>query len=326
MTELIMPQDGALVSQKTDVMRLFERDIAKNAWVNMWGSFASGEEGPLTEPLPVRFEWKTDECGAVFALSEDSGFAASVPHRVSGNSAYAENLLLGKKYYWKVGNSEIRTFVTEDVPPRWIHTTRASNVRDIGGYPALEGRKVRQRMIYRGTRIFRDGDPSGLKTLRDDLGIVFELDLRSSAEAESYSSRIGGGVRYERIESEGYGDFLVLKRNIPKYFAVLTDVSNYPMYIHCAGGADRTGTLVSMILSLLGVDEETLTREFECSTLCFPHDHKSRKEEGWREFTAALRILGGDFGKGIRKFVLSTGVSEEQIDRLREILLEPSEI
>ncbi|MBO4219353.1 MAG: hypothetical protein J5933_00300, partial [Clostridia bacterium] len=82
MTELIMPQDGAVVSQKTDVMRLFERDIAKNAGVNMWGSFASDEEGPLTEPLPVRFEWKTDEDDAVFALSEDSGFVTSVPHRV----------------------------------------------------------------------------------------------------------------------------------------------------------------------------------------------------------------------------------------------------
>lgn len=324
MTKLILPEDGAVVSQKTDVMRLFERDIRKNAWVWRWGMFASVTDGILTRPLPVCFEWETDEKDAVFALAYDPGFTEPVPHKVYGNTAKAENLILGKTFYWKVGNSEVRTFSTEDKPPRWIYTERAANVRDVGGYVTTSGRRIRQGMIYRGTMIFEEGDPEGLRTFHDDLGIALELDLRAPDEAEGReSSLIGDDVKYIRIESEGYSEFLEWKFNIPKYFEILEDPSNYPMYIHCMIGADRTGTLIAVILSLLGLDQEQVTREYELSTVAFPNDHRSRDEIGWKEFTKTLGVFGKDFSERIHNYVLSAGATEKQIEKLREIMLEP---
>ncbi|MBO4219309.1 MAG: tyrosine-protein phosphatase [Clostridia bacterium] len=324
MTNLIFPEDGAVVSQKTDVMRLFEMNIRKNAWVWRWGMFASDKDGVLTRPEPVCFKWETDDESALFALAYDPDFTEPVPHKVSGNTAEAVNLLLGRKYYWKVGDSEVRSFFTEDNPPRWIYTERAANVRDIGGYVTPEGRRVRQGMIYRGTMIFEEGDPEGLRTLHDDLGIVLELDLRAPDEAEGRnSSLIGDDVKYIRIESEAYSEFLEWGFNIPKYFGILTDPSNYPMYIHCMIGADRTGTLVAVILSLIGLDPEQVMREYELSTVAFPNDHRTRDEIGWKEFAKTLGVFGKNFTERIHNFVLANGVTEEQIEKLREIMLEP---
>ena len=65
MTTLILPEDDAMVSQKTDVMRLFERDIRKNAWVWRRGSFAAGTDGVLTRPAPVRFEFNYNRAAAL---------------------------------------------------------------------------------------------------------------------------------------------------------------------------------------------------------------------------------------------------------------------
>ena len=76
-------------------------------------------------------------------------------------------------------------------------------------------------------------------------------------------------------------------------------------------------------LSLLGLDEEQVTREYELSTVSFPGDHRSRDEIGWKEFNKTLGIFGKEFGERIRNYVLSAGVTEKQIEKLREIMLEP---
>ena len=47
--------------------------------------------------------------------------------------------------------------------------------------------------------------------------------------------------------------------------SAFADPNNYPMNFHCAVGRDRTGTTAFLILGLLGVDEETLIREYYSS-------------------------------------------------------------
>ena len=42
--------------------------------------------------------------------------------------------------------------------------------------------------------------------------------------------------------------------------AAIADENRYPVYIHCTGGADRTGTLAFLINALLGVGEDDLIR------------------------------------------------------------------
>jgi protein-tyrosine phosphatase len=51
--------------------------------------------------------------------------------------------------------------------------------------------------------------------------------------------------------------------NIFKSFA---DERNYPLYVHCNHGADRTGTIMYLLNGLLGVPYEQLVQDFELTT------------------------------------------------------------
>ena len=44
---------------------------------------------------------------------------------------------------------------------------------------------------------------------------------------------------------------------------VFANPDNYPIYCHCVAGRDRTGTIVAILLALLGVDTETILKEYE---------------------------------------------------------------
>ena len=43
---------------------------------------------------------------------------------------------------------------------------------------------------------------------------------------------------------------------------VLADPAQVPAVFHCAAGKDRTGVLAAIVLSLLGVDEETIVGDY----------------------------------------------------------------
>ena len=48
-------------------------------------------------------------------------------------------------------------------------------------------------------------------------------------------------------------------------FCVLAEPSNYPILVHCSQGKDRTGLIVLLLLSLLGVPEEAIEEDYSMS-------------------------------------------------------------
>ncbi|RIB06275.1 protein-tyrosine phosphatase-like protein [Gigaspora rosea] len=52
---------------------------------------------------------------------------------------------------------------------------------------------------------------------------------------------------------------------ICKILEIMTDKANLPILIHCKHGKDRTGVIIAIILSICGVDDETIVQDYASS-------------------------------------------------------------
>ena len=330
MVQLVRPENGAVVSQKKEIMRTFEKDVEGNAQVFAWCTCESEEFGVCTIPEPVRFEWETGDGEGNFELSDREDFSHIVYSSENTGSFEAYNLFIGTQYWWRVGGSETRTFFTEDSTPRWMFVEGTFNVRDIGGYTNIDGKRIRQGVLYRGCEL--DGDEGravtekGKKMLMDFMGIRFDMDLRGSGRnAPPTVGPLGPDVGYINIDSESYGEFIGWKSNYMLMLNVLSDPKNYPVYCHCAVGADRTGSFIALLEGLLRMDYEDICREYEMSTLCFPDGNRTRHEWTWDAYTGELERFGDSFQEKCYNHAIWCGATPEQIETIRRMFIEDYE-
>lgn len=270
------------------------------------------------------------------------------------------NLEVGRAYWWRVTglgkppkgsktgpavHSAVAAFVTEDLPPRWIEIEgRAGNIRDIGGWRTTDGRRVRQGMAFRGQGLNDNsltGERQGrnrlmvedVKFLTRTLGIRTDLDLRGKAEiADLDESPLGAGVKYIQRSSPAFkaafarGGMSIMAENV----RVFCDAANYPIYFHCIGGADRTGTLAYVMLGVLGVPPHDMAVDFE-STFYPNIPDEDPNPDSWRReshLTDGIGKYGRDGDSWQRRcelYLLDCGITDEEIAALRSILLEKTD-
>ena len=159
------------------------------------------------------------------------------------------------------------------------------------------------------------------------------MENKNDARRLSYAT--GNAIRNENA----------IKRSLKTVFEVLADESNYPVYIHCNAGADRTGTAVFLINGLLGVSEADLIRDYELTSFSKVSGLRYRSEIKDGNFTAigvmqndydnfvafgalieAIKVNYGAEGKplsyAIENFLTGyIGVSHEQIESIKRIML-----
>jgi protein-tyrosine phosphatase len=154
----------------------------------------------------------------------------------------------------------------------------SANFRDLGGWAAAGGRRVRRGRIYRSDALHRLS-PADLVLLRG-LGIATVVDLRSSreVEAEGRGPLCEPPSRYHHLpffdgERSGAsvppGDlaeiYFQMLRFAAKPIARALEVfaaSEAPAVFHCAAGKDRTGILAAVLLSSLGVVDEDVVLDY----------------------------------------------------------------
>ncbi|MBQ7726458.1 MAG: tyrosine-protein phosphatase, partial [Clostridia bacterium] len=194
-----------------------------------------------------------------FLLSTSPNLSGSKVYLVQTDEIILEALFAGQQYYWQVEAifddriecSDVFTFQTEDVP-RGISLGPVGNTRDIGGMRLENGSRIRQGMVYRGGLLeeMQDRDRLHQQSL---YGIVTDLDLRLPRETGGKTiSPLGEHIRYCNIAGpcylEGAGDVPGIempegKAGLGNIFRLLAKADTYPVYIHCAIGRDRTGTV-----------------------------------------------------------------------------------
>ncbi|MBQ9336625.1 MAG: tyrosine-protein phosphatase [Lentisphaeria bacterium] len=321
-----------------------------------------------SHPEPVRVVWQAagENCTYVLHLSESADMkdAKSIDCGAKCEGA-VDNLKLGTDYYLQIeavrngekALSAVRRFRTLYRPPRWIRVPSTSNVRDCGGWPAGQGQRVRQGMIYRGAQINSNKvDPFARETERQpivsrrvkpgpgkndkpwlikpegvqvmkELGIRSDLDLRHPVLFKLPKPLEPIGAQGLNFQLSSYASFL--KSEDPKYpdcFRAFLKEENYPVYIHCMGGADRTGTLVMLLLGVLGVSDEDLLKEYELTTFSTVGS-RLRDRPKFVEYLKNLDAFapGRSLAEKAEAYWKARGITDAEIARFREIMLEPAE-
>jgi len=323
MTVLKKPEHGAIVSMMYEHQVRFSEHCEVYSASNDPMKFIAPVHLPADMPAPICFEWETDDETQHFQLASDPDFSSIIFDTANCTSCEVYNLYLNTTYYWRVGASEISVFRTEDRTPRMICVPGIRNMRDIGGYLSDDGRRVRQGMIYRGSEIsLIKGDVASAETQRvfcEELGIRVDLDFRYVSDATAGLNIWNDRVRYEFRPTNPYDVFIRDQEHSVKLFRLLLDKNNYPLYFHCALGADRTGSFACLLLSLLGVDEEMITRDYEWTTLVF---QRYRASTDWKNLLESLKKYGSTMKEAAYNYLKDGGVTDEEFECFRSIMLE----
>jgi len=270
----------------------------------------------------VHFQW--EPCiTAKLELSESVDFEDPFVFWGEG-SCKADNLKIGTQYYARVSTeqeiSPITSFFTERNFPRMISIDGISNVRDVGGCVTREGKLVRQGLLYRGSELNSHVNitPEGLRTMREVLKIKSEIDLRNPNEKvmDVYQGN------YINIPIPAYRAYLQKPELSRQIIDFLAEESNYPIYFHCWGGADRTESFIFLFGLLLGITIEDMIDDYEITTLSV-FGARSRNKQIFKDFLVDLEEMEGSdlYEKGYN-YLLSCEIPKEKLEKVREIFLQ----
>ena len=298
------------------------------------------------QAIPVFISWQTDKPAHSFTVkySENPSFDNCKTLVVVGNVNTVEvyNLLKATTYYVEISALYVddtieiatHTFSTIEKGPRPLKIDGIFNTRDIGGYLLSNGKRTKQNKIFRGGALSpcKDNETIGLtcsgkKYMSEVLNIKTEIDLRGREEAENGDDSAIPNANLIYATLHGYDAITVdYAQNVKKLFSVLADEKNYPIYIHCTGGADRTGTICYLINALLGVDEQTLIEDYEFTTFSYYTIRSTKSnwtEPLWGKFMNLLNSKGGQtLLENTENLLFSIGVTKEEIDSLRQIMID----
>ena len=239
---------------------------------------------------------------------------------------------------------------------RHVRLARVHNLRDVGGYPTTDGRRVAWGRLYRSDSLARlEGED--LRRFQE-LGIRTVIDLRYPDEIERNGRvpELPGLMFYNfSVEHRPY-DQTIIDASVPPgpFFAeryaevaldgivelrqtleVIAGTGELPLLFNCHAGKDRTGIVAALVLSLLGVDRDDVVEDFALSNLATERFLADRAAQGrlipdWPGFARApaeamrtfLRGLDERYGsvRGYARHEL--GLTEDVLDALAKRLLE----
>ena len=247
--------------------------------------------------------------------------------------------------------------------PRSIDVKGTFNFRDFGGYTSSDGNEVSSGMLFRSGSIDRVIE-SEAQRIQSELSIETIIDLRHPDELQDSDTR---GVLVDLVptrhmfsiinpqktllENRAELDILYgIGQSGPRYFALLEnsepiwqqivqkliDPDSYPILAHCTAGKDRTGIIAALILDLVGVDQNTISIDYEMSSATVDQlfDYlveagrppegdvevaKSRMLAPRKNMDDFLMLLHQKYG-GAERYIKNLGFSDTDISIIKDFL------
>lgn len=174
-----------------------------------------------------------------------------------------------------------------DSPVRHLNLAGASNFRDLGGYPAKDGRVVRWRQIFRSNHLghLTEADIAvlrglGVRSAFDFRGTeeraaaicgVEEITVHSLPVEPTVVATLRGKLAAAgtlsstdalEVMRDSYRNYVRL--STPSYRALFGHLlgDSAPLVIHCTAGKDRTGFACALILHALGVPDDAIAEDY----------------------------------------------------------------
>jgi protein tyrosine/serine phosphatase len=255
---------------------------------------------------------------------------------------------------------------------RWIELEGAVNVRDVGGLPAEQGRRTAARRLLRADNL-QGLSAADVTRLVDELGLTTVVDMRSVGEVDAEGpgplTRVPSvALVHQSVIPEGgkatdaAADGVLARREAvlahypddpvcAYYLGYLADrpdsivgalraVADSPgaALVHCAAGKDRTGVVIAIALSAVGVHRDAVVDDYIASGERIdaimdrlrasptyaadidkmpPDVHKPRAET----MVAFLREVDERYG-GVQAWLADHDYGKDEVEKLRAELLD----
>ena len=180
---------------------------------------------------------------------------------------------------------------------RQLNFEGIANFRDLGGYPAADGRAVKWGKLYRSGHLATasNADLAGLAALQ----LASVIDFRSGAEKTEEPNRLPDPASFAlveipvldegnrnlyneistRIEEGTLGDFdpdlTMIQANrqfadeftpqFRQFVDTVLEAEGAPVLWHCTAGKDRTGFAAAVLLRILGVPQDIIMQDYLAS-------------------------------------------------------------
>jgi protein-tyrosine phosphatase len=219
-----------------------------------------------------------------------------------------------------------------DSPARHLNLAGASNFRDLGGYPARDGRAVRWRQIFRSNHLGHVTE-ADIEILRS-LGLKSAFDFRGTEErvaamcglteiavhslpieptvVAALRTRVAAGTALSSADAvdvmrDSYRNYV--RYNTPSFCALFAHLleDRAPLVIHCTAGKDRTGFACALILHALGVPDKLIAQDYLLTNRFYRRDPSASSDlpDDVRQIlgsveasflAAAFDAIGADYG------------------------------
>lgn len=228
------------------------------------------------------------------------------------------------------------------------------NMRDLGGWTGLDGRKVRTGQIYRSAGLNDNAkskkvvDEKGVTNkvmtagkarlteaqramLVDTLGIRTDIDLRADWECWGMKgSPLGDKVEWAHLSIGAYHLAEVKKGANPtntmhhRIFRLIMDPKKRPVDFHCIAGRDRTGTVAVLTLAVLGVSEDDIVSDYLATPSCKPRDKWEPRIRKLIREKLMKRFPAETLAESAARYFVHIGFARADVEAFREQMLEPT--
>lgn len=219
------------------------------------------------------------------------------------------------------------------------------NFRDLGGIKAKDGRVVKWGQLFRSDDLHNltDDDLNYLSSIP----IMTVVDFRSEQEIEQAPDRVPSSARYDYPYSITPGNLTTnaadlssiqsmdmdsVMRSINEllvsdpssikrykdFFALLQQKENTPLLFHCTAGKDRTGMGAALILYALGVDEDTIMKDYLLSNKYITEKYSDYIKQ-YPSLTPLFEVRPQYLSTGIQKIKQDYGTVDNYLERVLNV-------